>query len=112
VPSAYNAGFTVKFLADVANTGPASLNVNSLGAKTIKKKNDADLETGDIEANQIVEVVYNSTDDVFEMTSQVASVVNVSVEKTQTSVTAGEDLTAGDAVYIKPADGEAYKCDA
>lgn len=73
-PDSYTAGMTLRFLADVANTGVATLKANWLWEKTIKKSNDQDLASGDIEANQIVEVVYNSVDDVWEMTSQVASV--------------------------------------
>lgn len=69
---AYTNGIRFRFKTDVANTGAATLNVNSLGAITIKKNHDQDLATGDIEANQIVEVVYNSTGPVFEMISQLA----------------------------------------
>ena len=38
-----------------------SLNVNGLGAKTIKKNVSSDLATGDILANQIVTVIYDGT---------------------------------------------------
>lgn len=60
-PSAYAAGQRFLFKANTANTGAASLNVNSLGAKTIKKHTDQDLATGDIEAGSVVEVVYDGT---------------------------------------------------
>jgi hypothetical protein len=59
--SSYTTGQTYKFKADVANTGSASLNVNGLGAKTIKKDVTSDLVTGDILANQIVLVTYDGT---------------------------------------------------
>ena len=68
--SSYVTGQKFRFKTDVANTGPASLNVSALGAKTIKKMNDQDLVTGDIEANQIIEVVYDGTN--FQMVSQLA----------------------------------------
>lgn len=48
--TAYVVSQTFKFSADVANTGPATLNVNGLGAKTIKKQHDVDLDSGDIES--------------------------------------------------------------
>lgn len=80
VPASYTAGMTLRFLADVANTGVATLNANGLWAKTIKKTNDQDLASGDIEANQIVEVVYNATDDVWEMTSQIATLPTVYID--------------------------------
>ena len=60
-PTAYTTGMRFTFLAATANTGACSLNVNALGAKTIKKNVSSDLSTGDILANQIVEVVYDGT---------------------------------------------------
>ena len=60
-PAAYTNGMPIRFKADVANTGACTLNVNGLGAITIKKNLSVDLASGDIQANQIVEVVYNST---------------------------------------------------
>lgn len=70
VPAAYVVGMTVNFKANTANTGTASLNVNGLGAITILKSHDQTLATGDIEAGQIVNVVYDGTN--FQMQSQVA----------------------------------------
>lgn len=68
--SAYVDGMLLSFRADVANTGPATLNANSIGAKTIKKAHDIDLSDGDIEAGHIVLVQYDATNDVFQMQSQ------------------------------------------
>lgn len=59
--TAYTTGQSFTFKAGTANTGAATLNVNALGAKTIKKNVSADLATGDILANQIVKVVYDGT---------------------------------------------------
>lgn len=69
-PSAYAIGQSFTFKANTANTGSASLNVNGLGAKTLKKLTDQDLVTGDIEAGSIVEVVYDGTN--FQVISTVA----------------------------------------
>lgn len=68
--TAYVTGKEYTFKAGTANTGAATLNVNSLGAKTIKKDVSTDLATGDILANQIVTVKYDGTN--FQMTSLVA----------------------------------------
>lgn len=73
VPASLTNGFTVIFKADVANTGPATLNVNSLGAKAIKKTHDEDLANNDIEAGQLVIVSYQATEDVWQMQSQIAN---------------------------------------
>ena len=69
-PSAYASGQVFHFKANTANTTACTLNVNSLGAKTIKKHKDQDLATGDIEAGQIITVAYDGTN--FQMQSQLA----------------------------------------
>lgn len=53
--------------AHVANTGAATININSLGAKAIKKKGDAALVVGDILLNDIVFLVYNPARDNFQL---------------------------------------------
>jgi hypothetical protein len=58
----YVAGDVFKFNANFANTGMATLNVNTIGAKTIKKNHDVALEAGDIESGQLVVVMYDGTD--------------------------------------------------
>jgi len=61
VPAAYYAGMEVNFKPTTANTGACTLDVNGLGAKTIKKNVSTDLETGDIQAGQMVKVLYDGT---------------------------------------------------
>ena len=68
--TAYTTGMKFRFKADVANTGACTLAVSGLSAIAIKKLNDHDTATGDIEAGQIVEVIYDGTN--FQMQSQVA----------------------------------------
>ena len=58
---AYAAGDVIKFKATLANTSAATLNINALGAKSIKKNNVSNLISGDIEAGQIVSVIYDGT---------------------------------------------------
>ena len=72
--SAYYDGMRQGFHANFANTGPATLDIDSVGAKTIKKNHDVDLASGDIETNQYVEAVYSATDDTFQMLSPTASI--------------------------------------
>lgn len=73
-PTAYVTGQKFTFKADVANTGAATLDVNSLGAKTIKKNVSNDLATNDIIANAIVEVIYDGTN--FQMQSVLSTTGN------------------------------------
>jgi hypothetical protein len=70
---AYYDGMKISFHASFANTGAATLDVDGVGAKTIKKHHDQDLASGDIETNQVVEVVYSATDDTFQMISMIAN---------------------------------------
>ena len=61
VITAYATGQRFVFKAVNASTGSSTLNVNGLGAKTIKKLHDQNIAAGDIEAGQIVEVLYDGT---------------------------------------------------
>ena len=55
------AGFVVKFLANIGVTASATLVVNSLPAKNIKKNGATDIGSGDIVAGQAVQVIYDGT---------------------------------------------------
>lgn len=89
--ASYVAGQTFKFKAGTANTGACTLNVNGLGAKTIKKDVSSDLATGDILANQIVTVIYDGTN------MQMVSNLNSS-----TPVVTTYDTAASPATWTKP----------
>lgn len=57
----YAAGLAIQFLATNANSGAATLNVNSQGAKSIVRTDGSALAAGDIAANAIVSVMYDGT---------------------------------------------------
>jgi hypothetical protein len=64
-PAAYAAGQGYTFKAANTNTGSATININSLGAKTIKKVSGGSIVTlvaGDIVAGGIYQVNYDGTD--------------------------------------------------
>lgn len=70
--TAYTAGQVVRFKADVANTAACTVNVNGLGAKSLKKQAPGGtglvaLAANDIAIGQVVEAVYNGVD--FEVVS-------------------------------------------
>ena len=71
IPAAYSTGMVVQFKANTANTGACTLNVNSLGAKTIKKEVSLDLADNDILASQLVSVIYDGTN--FQLISPIAT---------------------------------------
>ena len=58
---AYTTGAIYKFKANFTNTGNATLNVNAIGVKTIKKQNGENLSPNDIISGDIVIVVYDGT---------------------------------------------------
>ena len=61
VPTSYTNGMIVYFKANTINTGAATLDVNSLGAKTIVKGISTTLVDGDIAAGQFSTVIYDGT---------------------------------------------------
>jgi len=61
-PTGYVAGQAFRFVAAGANTTTAvTLNINSLGAKSITKNGATALAAGDIPAGSVVNVVYDGT---------------------------------------------------
>ena len=61
VLDAHVAGMPIVFKANHANTGAATLAVNSLTAVAIKKDVSEDLAAGDIQSGQLVTVIYDGT---------------------------------------------------
>jgi len=57
--SEYITGMPICFKAANTNTGPSTLNVNGIGAITIKKNVNEALVAGDIAANQLVAVIHD-----------------------------------------------------
>lgn len=64
-------GMPIVFKANHSVTGASTLNVNGLGATSIKRKNDIAIATGDIENSQMVTVIYDGTN--FQMQNEKAS---------------------------------------
>ena len=71
--SAYAAGCTFTFVANFTNTGSATLNIDSVGALTIKKEHNVNLEAGDIEQYQVCVVAYQSDDNTFQLLTPTAA---------------------------------------
>ena len=67
----YTPGTTYWFKANTANNGPATVNFNGLGAKTIKKQSNQDLAANDIKTGQWVMATYDGTN--MQMQSQIAN---------------------------------------
>jgi len=106
--AAYDEGQVFKFKANFTNTSAATLNVNSIGAKTIKKNNGSDdLAAGDIANGQIVNVIYDGTN------LQLQSKPNIG-DDVDVDLVAGETMDGTSSivpVYLKASDGKLWKAD-
>jgi len=60
-PAAYVNGMTIRFTANTANTGACTVNVNALGAKSLKVLHDRDPGNGYIESGSVVVAEYDGT---------------------------------------------------
>ena len=59
--TAYTIGLEVKILFTNANTGPATLNINSLGVKTLRKNGSSALAAADLAAGATYRLTYDGT---------------------------------------------------
>src|ERR1043165_6478236 len=94
IGTVYRDGIFFTFKSNAANTGSATLNVNGLGAKVIKKRiagSLTNLVANDIGINQHVTVRYDATNDVM----QAESLSAASGSGTVTSVATSGPLTGG-----------------
>jgi len=78
VPSAYQAGMTFRFIIGTTNTEAVTLDVNSLGTKSLKTRGDASLAGGELVAGAVVEAVYDGT--AFRLTHPVVSRVTTAFD--------------------------------
>jgi len=90
VPTTYTTGMVIHFKANTVNTGAATLNVNGLGAKTIKKSYNLDLDNSDIKANQLVSVIYDGTN--FQLLSQTTNYISLLKANSGTDTTSSAAL--------------------
>ena len=112
---AYRQGLPLRVLVKNNNTGPSTINVNSLGNKPIKRANGAELQPDDMRAGMIALLVDDSN--VFQMvnfqgvTSSVNNQYNIDIPYAEDTGTANNILTfysppitgqvAGDLVLVK-----------
>lgn len=69
--TAYATGQKFTFISAGANTGVATININSIGAKSLTKNGATALSAGDIASGSAVEIVYDGTQ--FQVVSSAAS---------------------------------------
>lgn len=72
-PAALTNGFAVRFRADRANTGAATLKISALDAKALKKAGGAELESGDLIQDGMYYATFIEDDDEFLIGELIAS---------------------------------------
>lgn len=96
--SAYTTGQVFRVKLTVANTAAATLNIDSLGAKAIKKYVDgalADIETGDIVANYVGLFEYDGTN--FVLLSMTATTPTTAILSEMNTFFGATDITPAEA---------------
>ena len=63
VPPSLAPGMVVRFRVATTNTGAVTLNVNSLGVKSVYKRNSMEIAAGEFCSGLMVEVIYDSSAD-------------------------------------------------
>ena len=71
--TAYGDGLVVAFTAAGANTGAATLEVNGLGAKSLRRVDGAELEAGALKAGQKCIAIYDGANGYWQIVSALAA---------------------------------------
>lgn len=103
-PTAYNNGDAYLVTFTNGNTTGATLNINSLGAKTLYRNNDGELIGGDIWAGGTMLCVYNSTLGGFQCIGTSANSLFIYVTNDEASA-----ITIGTPVYVSGGTGDRIK---
>jgi hypothetical protein len=100
-PTAYTDGMEVIIKSAYINPGATTINVNSLGIKDIRRFDGSALQEGDIGANQIITMRYNSSTGFFHISGSMGEGTGTMALQNSTSVgitggsIAGVTLTGG-----------------
>ncbi len=71
--TSYSDGLTLLVKSPATNTGASTINVNSMGVKTIVRNDGTTLSAGDLVSGSIFTITYNSTTGKFHLASALAS---------------------------------------
>jgi len=90
--TSYTDGIRVSFKSSAANTGASTIDVDSVGAKSLTRQSGAALVVGDILADKMVVAMYNSTSDAFEVISNTADVALAACVAAIAAIAAGSGV--------------------
>lgn len=95
------SGIVLAFKAGAANTGPATINVDALGAKAIRRQGDTALAANDIVANGVYLLRYDTA---YNSAAGAWILLNPTVSSSISAASTTEALTGTDAVKYITAD--------
>lgn len=78
-PASYVEGLALAVKINTDNTGASTINVNGLGAKTIKKPNGNDVSAGNLKAGSIYSLRYNGTNFILQGSDAAGNAVSADV---------------------------------
>lgn len=100
--TSFTNGQTISFIANFTNNGATTVNVSSLGAKSIKVGAGADLSGGEIVSGNVISITYNSATSCFILnTSSIFTSITVSGAVTAGSVVSSI-LSSSGAISVRP----------
>ena len=103
--SQYVTGLTVRFEPTSTNTGAATLNVDNLGAKTLKPVgSSSDVPVGSIKSGGIYTAVFDATSDIFQV-SDAIDLANIASSGDITLDAGGDIILDADGADISLKDG-------
>lgn len=76
VPASLTDGLRVTIRVSNTNTGATTLNINSLGAKSIVKNFNTNVVGGDLVAGQHVTLTFDAVNDRWQMATSISSIIN------------------------------------
>lgn len=110
--TAYTDGLRCSLVAAASNTGPATININGVGAKAIRNPDGDPLVAGGIVAGRITEIVFVADDDHFRLVTS-GGTTNVTVEGgiiVQRSVPSRLVAAAGPATAATAVASQNFQC--
>ncbi len=113
--TAYTAGLEVKFLASNTNTAASTLNVNGVGATSIKRDASFDLAPNDITDGDIVHVIHDGTNwQMQRLDNRKSSVyleeqASAPASRTNSIAVFSQDVSTVTGLFVRPDGGAAHQ---
>lgn len=110
--SSYSDGLRASFVAANSNTGPATINIGSVGAKAVVSPDGDPLSAGAIVAGRVTEIVFYAAEDHFRLVTS-GGTTNVTVEggiMVQRSEPSRLAAAAGPATAVTAVASRSFQC--